>query len=165
MKRSSLVLTLCAALSVTPAHAADTVAPLSSTLKALQGARRQVIATLPAVVSEEVVKALKAAATRGTTLFLITNTRTLRQGGYLLTLSHAPGTVHTYLTDGAIPVPWIMVDGAWVASGAALDGGTGDVTVSRDRAVLGRLNTWATSVTRAGPVPRVELLKRRYAKS
>jgi len=136
--------------------------PLTATLDAIRNSRREIIAVLPAVINPEVVHALKAATARGTTLFLITHTRTVRQGGYLLTLSHAPGTVHTYLTAAQIKVPWIMVDGAWVASGPVLDGGSGAVGISRDRPTLARLNIWATGVTRTGAVSRVDLLKRRY---
>ncbi|GGB61175.1 hypothetical protein [Deinococcus soli (ex Cha et al. 2016)] len=155
MRRILCLLLLCAS-SVEAQSTADVA-------KSIQGARREVIAVLPRVMNEAVAAALKVTAARGTRVFLITERATVKRGGYLLNVSHGPSGINTYLYPGAITTPWILVDGAWLASGAALDADlTAPVAIIRDAGTLSRLNLWATQVTAAGPTPRVDLLKLRY---
>lgn len=159
MKRI-LMLASCLCASVAGAQT------LADVAKAVQGARREVIAVLPLVAGEDLAVALKQAAAKGTRVFLITERTAVRSGGYLLNVSHGPSSINTYLYGGSIGVPWVMVDGAWLVSGAPLDGrGQGSLNVTTDQPTLQRMNTWATAVTKAGPVPRVDLLKLRYEKS
>jgi hypothetical protein len=154
-RAAPLVLALCC--SVAGAQSVSDVA------KAIETARREIIVALPIVGRNDIAASLKAAAARGTRVFLITEARAVTSGGYLLNVSHGPKSINTYLYASRIPTPWIMVDGAWVASGDQLDTRSGAaLTVTRDPAVLQRLNTWATQITKRGPIPRVELLKLRY---
>ncbi len=139
---------------------------ITDALQSIRGARREIIAVLPGVVREDMATALKAASARGTRVFVITRNSSVRSGGYLLTVSHAPGSLYTYLIAGEIPVPWVLVDGSWVVSGRALDQeGAGFVEVTRAAAKIAPLQTWAREITKAGPVSRVDVLKRRYAKN
>jgi len=133
---------------------------------AIQAARSEVIAVLPRVGRQDVAVALKAAAARGTVVFLITERATARRGGYLLNVSHGPLSIGTYLFAGALTTPWVMVDNAWVASGSALDqeGVTLTPSISQDAATLRRLNVWATQVTAAGPIKRPELLRLHFGR-
>lgn len=134
--------------------------------KSIQGARREVIAVLPRVMNEAVAAALKVTAARGTRVFLITERATVKRGGYLLNVSHGPSGINTYLYPGEIPTPWVLVDGGWLASGAALDSDlAAPVAITREAGTLSRMNRWATQVTAAGPTPRVDLLKLRYDKA
>lgn len=156
MKRT---LCLVAALCCSPAGAQS----VSDVAKSITAARREVIATLPTVGREDIAAALKAAAARGTRVFLISERRTVTGGGYLLNVSHGPPSIHTYLYAGTLPTAWVMVDGSWVVSGAQLDRQNGlGLTISRDPTTLKRLNTWATQITKSGPIPRMDLLKLRY---
>ncbi len=127
-------------------------------------ARREIVAVLPSVLREDVAVALKAAARRGTRVFLIVEGSKARAGGYLLTVSHGPPSIYTYMV-GRITTPWIMVDGSWVASGPGLDSYADvRVTVIENPASLQQLTTWAGEVTREGPVPRIQVLKRYFGK-
>ena len=144
------------------AGAADTLPP---SIQAITQARREIIAVLPQVGSEAMAQALKTAAGKGTRVFLITERRTVKGGGYLLTVSHGPSSIRTYLYAGQISQPWVIVDGAWGLAGPGLDRSAGgDLQVFRDGATLQRLNTWARQVTKAGPIARPDLLKLRYSK-
>lgn len=158
MKRLPLPLgfTLCCSLA-----GAQSV---SDVAQSIASARREIIAVLPSLGREDLAGALKTAAARGTRVFLIAQRSAVNSGGYLLNVSHGPQSIYTYLYDGTIPTAWVMVDGAWVASGPQLDRRAGPgLVVSRDPATLNRLSSWATQVTRHGPVDRVTLLKLRYA--
>lgn len=138
---------------------------LPSSLQALTQARREIIAVLPTVGSEAFAQALKGAASKGTRVFLITERATVKRGGYLLTVSHGPPSIRTYLYPGRITQPWVIVDGAWGLAGPGLDQSAGgDLQVFQDSATLKRLNAWAQQVTKAGPTARPDLLKLRYGK-
>ncbi|WP_019008582.1 hypothetical protein [Deinococcus aquatilis] len=139
---------------------------VTDALRSIRDARREVIAVLPGLMREDMATALKATSARGTRVFVITRESSVRSGGYLLTVSHAPGALYTYLIAGEIPVPWVLVDGAWAVSGRALDQeGAGSVEVTRAASKIAPLQTWAREVTKPGPVSRVDVLKRRYAKN
>ncbi|WP_229776069.1 hypothetical protein [Deinococcus ruber] len=144
------------------AHAQST----GSVVQALINARTEIIAVLPKVGCQDIAVALKTAAAKGTSVFLITERATVHRGGYLLNVSHGPESIQTYLYAGPLPSAWVLVDNAWVASGVTLDQEGVDVapTISQDAATLRSLNTWARQVTAAGPIKRPDLLKLHYGK-
>lgn len=138
---------------------------LSDVTRAIAGAHRELIVVLPQLSRTDIAKAVKQAAAQGTKVFVIYPAVNVKGGGYLLNVSHGPATISTYLFKGAIPSPWVMVDGAWVVTGAGLEDQRGqDFRVVQDRATLVRLNQWARQVTAGGPTDRVEIIKRRYSK-
>lgn len=157
MKRISLAVLLCACTSGAQS--------LSDVTRAIAGAHRELIVVLPQLARTDIAKAIKQAAAQGTRVFMIYPVANVKGGGYLLNVSHGPETISTYLFKGTIPAPWIMVDGAWLVTGAGLDDQAGlDLQVVQDRATLVRLNQFARQVTASGPTDRVEIVKRRYSK-
>ncbi|GGR15597.1 hypothetical protein GCM10008957_30430 [Deinococcus ruber] len=137
----------------------------ASVLQSIAGARTELIAVLPTVGRQDLAVALKAAAARGTKVFLITEAASVHRGGYLLNVSHGPDSLRTYLYRGTLPEAWVLVDNAWVATGAGLDQeGASVLEVSQDAAVVQRLNAWARQVTQAGPISRPDLLKLHFGK-
>lgn len=136
---------------------------ISDVTSAIASAQRELVVVLPRLQRTDIAKALKQAAAQGTRIFLIYPKANIKGGGYLLNVSHGPESIHTYLYAGTISEPWILVDGAWVVSGAGLESiGSGPISISRDPATLNRLTAWAQKVTAAGPTNRVDILRQRY---
>lgn len=138
---------------------------VSDVLKSITSARREIIAVLPQVASEGMAVALKQAAGRGTKVFLITERASIKRGGYLLTVSHGPNSIYTYLYPSRLPEAWVMVDGAWYVTGPSLDSAQSSaVQINRNPQQLKQLNAWATSVIRKGAVSRVDIVRLRFTK-
>lgn len=138
---------------------------VTDALKAVSTARREVVAVLPGVNRLDVALALKEAAKQGTVVKIITERARVRGGGYLLNVSHGPQSISTYLIDGRISQPWVMVDGAWVISGTALSQeGSGSLELTQGQANLADLKAWVAQVSRRGPVNRVDILRLYYGK-
>ena len=158
MKRLLLLTTLWTCCTASAQGVADV-------FKSITGARREVIAVLPKVAREELAMALKATAARGTKVFLITEQASVKRGGYLLNVSHGPGSIYTYLYHGILPDAWVMVDGAWYVSGPGLDTSQSrSVQISQDARKRQQLSLWVKNITQRGPIPRVDLVRMRFQK-
>ncbi|CAM3406151.1 hypothetical protein DESA109040_11360 [Deinococcus saxicola] len=168
----------CAALSLTPAAATSAAPPSGNEVMAnlivprldapgvagsLTGARREIIASLPAVGRADIAAALKKAAANGTRVFLISRESSARGSGYLLNVSHGPPSLLTYLKSIPTGTPFILVDGSWAAVGQGLDQeGGGAISLVKDAGTLKNLTVWATRITRAGPTARVDIVRLRF---
>lgn len=152
---------LAAALCLTSGSAQSA----ASTLTSIAGARTQIVAVLPTVGRLDLATTLKAAAAKGTRVYLITERATVTKGGYLLNVSHGPQSIQTFLYPGTLPEAWVLVDNAWAVTGAGLDQeGQATLNVLNDSAQLRRMTGWARQVTAAGPVRRPDLLKLRLGR-
>lgn len=156
MKRLITVVMCCAGFAQ-----AQRIADVTS---AIASAHRELIVVLPRLQRTDIAKAIKQAAAQGTRVFLIFPKANVKGGGYLLNVSHGPTSINTYLYQGSIAQPWIMVDGAWIVSGDGLESGSGEpLIVNHDPTSLTRLSAWAQHVTAAGPTDRVEIIRQRYS--
>ena len=159
VKRTLITLTtLCAATA--DAQSAEAL------LTGIKTARREIVAILPVLGREDVAVALKAAAKRGTSVYLISERASLRRSGYLLNVSHGAPTIRTYLTSTPITNAWIIVDGSWAATGWGLESPNRpqDVRITTNRIDLSRTLKWASAVTRVPPVSREQIIRWFYGK-